>query len=66
VNKVARGEGLSPAHPFYTDVHIAREAHRFTFAVQALHGNMTRAAEVLEIDRRTLYRLLERFDVKTT
>jgi len=30
-----------------------------------LNGNMSRAAEVLQIDRRTLYRMVERFGAKT-
>ncbi|MGH9935777.1 MAG: sigma-54-dependent transcriptional regulator [Blastocatellia bacterium] len=32
--------------------------------LEAVNGNRTRAAEVLQIDRRTLYRMAERFGVK--
>jgi transcriptional regulator of acetoin/glycerol metabolism len=32
--------------------------------LEAAGGNRTRAAEVLEIDRRTLYRMAERFKIK--
>ncbi len=33
--------------------------------LQRLNGNMSRAAEVLQIDRRTLYRMVERFSTRT-
>jgi DNA-binding NtrC family response regulator len=33
--------------------------------VNRLNGNMTKAAEVLAVDRRTLYRMVERFGYKT-
>ncbi len=32
--------------------------------LEAVGGNRTRAAEVLQIDRRTLYRMAERFKIK--
>ncbi|HMX30201.1 MAG TPA: helix-turn-helix domain-containing protein, partial [Blastocatellia bacterium] len=32
--------------------------------LEAVGGNRTRAAEVMEIDRRTLYRMAERFKIK--
>ena len=31
--------------------------------LEATHGNRTRAAEIMEIDRRTLYRMAERFEI---
>jgi two-component system, NtrC family, response regulator AtoC len=34
--------------------------------LQRLQGNMSRAAEVLQIDRRTLYRMVERFGARTS
>jgi two-component system response regulator AtoC len=33
--------------------------------LQRLNGNMSRAAEILQIDRRTLYRMVERFGART-
>jgi DNA-binding protein Fis len=32
--------------------------------LETVSGNRTRAAEVLRIDRRTLYRMAERFNIK--
>jgi transcriptional regulator of acetoin/glycerol metabolism len=37
------------------------EKRYLAFVLEALKGNRTRAAEVLGIDRRTLYRMMERF-----
>jgi len=33
--------------------------------IDQVNGNMSRAADILEVDRRTLYRMLERFGLKT-
>ena len=33
--------------------------------LEKTNGNRTKAAEVLGIDRRTLYRMAERFDIKS-
>ncbi|MDX6713400.1 MAG: two-component system, NtrC family, response regulator PilR, partial [Blastocatellia bacterium] len=35
-----------------------------TFVLESVGSNRTRAAEVMDIDRRTLYRMAERFGVK--
>ena len=37
------------------------EKRYLAHVLEALKGNRTRAAEVLGIDRRTLYRMMERF-----
>jgi DNA-binding NtrC family response regulator len=41
------------------------ERQYIAHVIQGLNGNMSRAAEVLGIDRRTLYRMVERFGAKT-
>jgi DNA-binding NtrC family response regulator len=40
------------------------ERRYLLYVLEAVNGNRTRAAEVLKIDRRTLYRMAERFGVK--
>ncbi|HEX4948638.1 MAG TPA: sigma-54 dependent transcriptional regulator [Blastocatellia bacterium] len=40
------------------------ERRYLVYVLEAVHGNRTRAAEVLKIDRRTLYRMAERFGIK--
>jgi len=42
------------------------ERRYLVYVLEALDGNRTRAAEVLGIDRRTLYRMAERLGVKLT
>lgn len=41
------------------------ERQYILYVIDRLNGNMSQAAEVLKIDRRTLYRMLERFGLKT-
>jgi DNA-binding NtrC family response regulator len=40
------------------------ERRYLLYVLEAVNGNRTRAAEVLKIDRRTLYRMAERFGIK--
>ena len=40
------------------------ERRYLLYVIAAVKGNRTRAAEVLQIDRRTLYRMAERFGIK--
>jgi DNA-binding NtrC family response regulator len=40
------------------------ERQYILYVVQRCNGNMSRAAEVLQIDRRTLYRMVERFGAR--
>jgi DNA-binding NtrC family response regulator len=41
------------------------ERQYILYVLQRLNGNMSRAAEMLAIDRRTLYRMVERFGSRT-
>jgi DNA-binding NtrC family response regulator len=40
------------------------ERRYLLYVLEAVNGNRTRAAEILKIDRRTLYRMAERFGIK--
>lgn len=40
------------------------ERRYLLYVLEAVNGNRTRAAEVMKIDRRTLYRMAERFGIK--
>lgn len=42
------------------------ERRYLAYVLEAVKGNRTRAAEILGIDRRTLYRMVERFGLKLT
>jgi len=50
----------------YSDLPTLEELERryLTFVLESVGSNRTRAAEVMDIDRRTLYRMAERFGVK--
>ncbi len=56
----------SPLAALYADLPALDELERryLIYVLERVHGNRTRAAEVLKIDRRTLYRMAERFGIQ--
>ena len=50
----------------FTDLPSLEELERryLIYVLEAVGSNRTRAAEVLKIDRRTLYRMAERFGIR--
>jgi DNA-binding NtrC family response regulator len=56
----------SPLASLYADLPPLDELERryLLHVLEATNGNRTRAAEVLGVDRRTLYRMAERFQIK--
>ncbi|HYY42035.1 MAG TPA: sigma-54 dependent transcriptional regulator [Pyrinomonadaceae bacterium] len=56
----------SPLATLYADLPALDELERryLLHVLERVHGNRTRAAEVLKIDRRTLYRMAERFGIQ--
>ncbi len=56
----------SPLAALYDDLPVLEELERryLLHVLEVVGGNRTRAAEVMGIDRRTLYRMAERFDIK--
>jgi DNA-binding NtrC family response regulator len=65
----ARARGLAAdsaqLNTLYADLPSLDELERryLLHVLERVHGNRTRAAEVLKIDRRTLYRMAERFGI---
>lgn len=61
----ARPQPLSEAQ-FFADLPSLEELERryLAYVLNVVAGNRTKAAEVLQIDRRTLYRMAERFKLK--
>jgi DNA-binding NtrC family response regulator len=62
----ARAAARSPLAALYDDLPLLEELERryLLHVLKVVGGNRTRAAEVMGIDRRTLYRMAERFGVK--
>jgi DNA-binding NtrC family response regulator len=60
------GTQPSPLVALYADLPALDELERryLLYVLEQVHGNRTRAAEVMQIDRRTLYRMAERFGVQ--
>jgi DNA-binding NtrC family response regulator len=61
-----RAAAQSPLTALYDDLPSLAELERryLLYVLETLGGNRTRAAEVLGIDRRTLYRMAERNGIK--
>ena len=59
-------DARSPLAALYADLPSLDELERryLLHVLEAAGGNRTRAAEILHIDRRTLYRMAERFSIK--
>jgi DNA-binding NtrC family response regulator len=59
-------QSRSPLTAIYADLISLDELERryLIHVLEAVGGNRTRAAEILRIDRRTLYRMAERFGLK--
>jgi DNA-binding NtrC family response regulator len=59
-------QSRSPLTAIYADLISLDELERryLIHVLEAVGGNRTRAAEILHIDRRTLYRMAERFGIK--
>ena len=63
LRRAPRGAALFPRELVPLD---EIERQYIMHVLQRLNGNMTRAAEILEIDRRTLYRMVERFGARSS
>ncbi len=61
------GAGHSPLAAIYDDLPTLDELERryLIHVLKKVGGNRTRAAELMGIDRRTLYRMAERFGIRT-
>jgi DNA-binding NtrC family response regulator len=65
--ELREGGARSPLAALYGDLPTLDELERryLLHVLKEVGGNRTRAAEVMGIDRRTLYRMAERFDIRT-
>ncbi|HEX8891145.1 MAG TPA: sigma-54 dependent transcriptional regulator [Pyrinomonadaceae bacterium] len=64
--RMRAAQSRSPLSAIYADLISLDELERryLIHVLEAVGGNRTRAAEILHIDRRTLYRMAERFGIK--
>ena len=62
-----RSAARSPLSALFEDLPVLDELERryLLYVLEVAGGNRTRAAEILGIDRRTLYRMIERYRVDT-